>query len=59
MLIQPHTDVLASLALFQGLSDKQIKWLAERLRCKTFAAGTNIITVEQPGDVIFFIVSGT
>ena len=59
MLTRPHTDSLANLALFQGLNDKQLDWLAERLRCKTFAAGTNIITVEQPGEVIFFIVSGT
>jgi CRP/FNR family cyclic AMP-dependent transcriptional regulator len=59
MLTRPHTDALANLALFQGFSEKQIQWMAERLRCKTFAAGTNIITVEQPGDVIFFIVSGT
>ncbi len=59
MLAQPHTDALANLALFQGFSEKQITWMAERLHCKTFATGTNIITIEHPGDVIFFIVSGT
>lgn len=59
MSAHPQVDSLTGLTLFQGLSARELSWVAERLRCRTFAAGTNIITVEQPGDVIFFIVSGT
>ena len=33
--------------------------LRPHLRCKTFPPGTNVVMVEQPGEVLFIILSGT
>lgn len=59
MIVKPASPALEKLDLFQGLDPRQLDWLAERLHCKTFAAGSNIITAEQPGEVVFIILSGT
>lgn len=57
MSADPNT--IAEFALFRDLSADQIGWLAERLHQKTFAAGTNMLTAEQPGEVVYFILRGT
>lgn len=51
--------MLANVALFEGLSDKQWQTLSEQLHQKTYPGGTHIITAEQPGEVVFIILSGT
>jgi CRP/FNR family cyclic AMP-dependent transcriptional regulator len=50
---------LAHTALFTGLTDQQLERLRPHLRCRTFPSGTNVINVEQPGEVLFIIMSGT
>jgi len=50
---------ITELALFQGLTESQLLWLSDQLHYTTFPAGTNIITAEQPGEVVYFILSGT
>ncbi len=50
---------LAKLALFEGLTPKQLAWLEEHLHCRVFPANTNIILIEQPGEVVYVILSGT
>ncbi len=55
--IDPVT--LAQTDLFRGLSADQLRWLGPRLHRKTFAADTHIITAEQPGEIVYIIVSGT
>jgi CRP/FNR family cyclic AMP-dependent transcriptional regulator len=59
MFSHPSAETISKLALFGGLAGEQIAWLAERLRTRTFAAETNLITVEQPGEAVYFILSGT
>jgi len=59
MSVQPNPEAVEALPLFAGLEKPQLDWLARRLHCRRFPASTNIITAEQPGDVVFFILSGT
>ena len=59
MLSQPTPNTLEKIALFKGLEDRHLNWLVEHLHCKLFEAETNLITVGQPGDVVFFIIDGT
>ena len=55
----PDPSTLQNLALFAGLDERDIRWLAERLHSKTFPADTSIMTVEQPGEVVYIILTGT
>jgi CRP/FNR family cyclic AMP-dependent transcriptional regulator len=55
----PGLTDLAETALFAGLTFEQLETLRPSLRCKTFPAGTNVILVEQPGEVLFVILRGT
>ncbi len=59
MLSQPTPDTLEKITLFQGLEDRHINWFISHLHCNVFPAETNLITVEQPGDVVFIIINGT
>ncbi len=54
-----NPDLLTTLSLFRGLPPHQLTWLAGQLHHRTFAAGTNIMTAEQPGEVVYFVLSGT
>jgi len=55
--IDPQT--LAEISLFHGLPADRLKRLSEVLRKKTVPAGTNMITAEQPGEVVYVILEGT
>src|SRR4030088_1968121 len=57
--ITPDLDALAETALFSGLTPEQLELLRLHLRCKRFPAGTNVVSAEQPGEVVFLILSGT
>jgi CRP/FNR family cyclic AMP-dependent transcriptional regulator len=50
---------LAETSLFNGLPLGQLEELVRYMRCKTFAAGTHVLSAEQPGDVVFVILNGT
>lgn len=54
----PETNILAKVALFEGLNPKQWNRLNEYLYGRVFPAGTNIITAEQPGEVVYVILRG-
>jgi CRP/FNR family cyclic AMP-dependent transcriptional regulator len=54
-----HIEALSEIALFRGLTRGQLSTLNELLHHKTFAAGANILTAEQPGEAVYLIVSGT
>jgi CRP/FNR family cyclic AMP-dependent transcriptional regulator len=51
--------LLATLALFQGLTPDQLEVIATHLRRRTIPAGTLLITVEQPGEAAYLIEQGT
>jgi len=53
-----HED-LREIALLHGLPDAQLQELAGQLHGKSFPGDTTLMTVEQPGDVVYFIRSGT
>lgn len=59
MAMRTEPSILAGLFLFRGLPEKHLTWLAERSHTRTVPAGTHIITAEQPGEVVYFILSGT
>ncbi|MBN1428289.1 MAG: Crp/Fnr family transcriptional regulator [Anaerolineae bacterium] len=51
--------ILAELSLFRDLPKKQLDMLAGQVRCRVFQSGTNIMLSEQPGEVVYFVLSGT
>ena len=50
---------LGGMALFNGLTPDQMSRLGTLLRRQTFPANTNIISIEQPGEVVYIIQEGT
>jgi CRP/FNR family cyclic AMP-dependent transcriptional regulator len=52
-------NVLAEMPLFHDLTRQQLEWIGDLLRHATFPTGTNIISVEQPGEAAYIILSGT
>jgi CRP/FNR family cyclic AMP-dependent transcriptional regulator len=52
-------EVLAELPLFRGLAVEQLSKLSTFLQCKRYPAGTEIITVNQPGEIAYIIVDGS
>src|SRR5689334_17840962 len=49
----------SDLPLFRGLPPEYLERLATLLHRKTFPPGASLITVEQPGEVVYIILSGT
>ena len=45
--------------LFAGLSDDKLSRIKALLRHRSFPAGANIISIEQPGEVVYIILEGT
>ena len=52
-------SLLAEIQLFQGLTSAQLDWVAQRAHQRVFPAGTNVLTVEQPGEAVYIILNGT
>ncbi|HUP27816.1 MAG TPA: Crp/Fnr family transcriptional regulator [Chloroflexia bacterium] len=52
-------DQLGKILLFSGLSSAELIRINDLLHCRTVPAGTNIISVAQPGEVAYIILSGT
>jgi CRP/FNR family transcriptional regulator, cyclic AMP receptor protein len=59
MVMVADPIMLTGFSLFRNLSEKELARFAGRLHPKTFAPGTNIMTAEQPGEVVYFILSGS
>lgn len=55
----PDPNTLGNVTLFRGLTSEQLSWLNDRLHLKTYPAKSNIVTVEQPGEIIYVILDGT
>ena len=51
--------MIGDIELFRGLSAAQLSQVSGHLYCRTYPAGANIITVEQPGEVVYLIQNGT
>ena len=52
-------NILSDIKLFEGLSSAQLDWVAKHAHRRIFNAGTNVITIEQPGEAVFIILHGT
>jgi CRP/FNR family cyclic AMP-dependent transcriptional regulator len=51
--------VLNQVGLFEGLSTEDLNRLNLLLHKRSFATGLNIITVAQPGDLVYVLLDGT
>lgn len=52
-------NLLEDIPLFEGLAPADLNWLSARAHRRLFAAGTNILTAEQPGEAVYVILHGT
>jgi CRP/FNR family transcriptional regulator, cyclic AMP receptor protein len=52
-------NLLTDIQLFEGLTLAQLEWVAQRAHRRVFPAGTNVLTVEQPGEAVYIILHGT
>jgi CRP/FNR family cyclic AMP-dependent transcriptional regulator len=52
-------NLLADIQLFEGLTPDQLDWVAQRAHRRVFSAGTNVLTIEQPGEAVYIILHGT
>jgi len=59
MPIAEDAVALLEVSLFRGLTPQELDWVRRRVHLRTFAAGTTIMTAEQPGEVVYFILRGT
>lgn len=59
MVAVVEPTALAELPLFHGLPAERLRRLAEVLRKKAVPAGTNMITADQPGEVVYVLLEGT
>jgi len=50
---------LSRIDLFSNLPHTDLRQLSELLHRKTFSAGKSLMTVDQTGEVVYFILSGT
>jgi CRP/FNR family cyclic AMP-dependent transcriptional regulator len=55
----PDPSTLGEIPLFRGLTLEQLSRLNTLLHRKTFPAGTTIMTVDQPGEAVYVILTGT
>jgi CRP-like cAMP-binding protein len=59
MFVHIGVEQIAVLALFRGLTSVELAWVGERLHSRIFQTGTNVITIDQPGEVVYAILNGT
>ncbi len=59
MLTESERNLLHEVDLFDGLMPEQSAAISMLLQRKTFPAGTNLMLIEQPGEVVYIILSGT
>jgi CRP/FNR family cyclic AMP-dependent transcriptional regulator len=52
-------QLLAEIQLFAGLTADELDRVARRAHRRTFAAGTGVMTAEQPGEAVYIVLHGT
>lgn len=52
-------NLLSGIPLFEGLDAGQLGWVAHRSRRKLYPSQSNLLTAEQPGEVVYVILHGT
>jgi CRP/FNR family transcriptional regulator, cyclic AMP receptor protein len=59
MPVVPDPSTLSEFPLFRDLTTEQLTRLNDLLRRRTFPAGTNLASAEEPGEVVYLILNGT
>lgn len=59
MLTQEDRSQLTNIELFRGLTVDETELLCAELQHKTFPAASQILTTNQPGSAVYFLVRGT
>lgn len=54
-----NSSAIQQVDLFQGVTQEQLARIIGWLYCRTYPAGANLITAEQPGEVVYVILTGT
>ena len=52
-------NLLTHIPLFEDLAEPDLKQISTLMHRKTFPGGVNIITVAQPGDMVYILLEGT
>jgi CRP/FNR family cyclic AMP-dependent transcriptional regulator len=55
----PESSILSEVALFRGLPAEQLSKIETRLHRRTFPAGSNVITAEEPGETVYVVLEGS
>lgn len=55
----PDPSALSKVTLFRGLASEQLARLGTLLHHRSFPAGANVITAEQPGESAYVILTGS
>ena len=50
---------LSGIKLFEGMTPPQQDWVAQHVHRRDFEAGRNVMTIEQPGEAVFVLLSGS
>ena len=50
---------IEDVSLFRGLSKVELGWVSARLYCRRYPDSSMIITAQQPGEVVYIILSGS
>jgi len=59
MPVVSDPTTLSEFPLFRDLTIEQLTRLNDLLRRRTFPAGTNLASAEEPGEVVYLILNGT
>ncbi|MBN1146056.1 MAG: Crp/Fnr family transcriptional regulator [Anaerolineales bacterium] len=54
-----HPNTIRDVDLFRGLTQEQLNRVSGWLYCRAYPVDANIITAEQPGEVVYIVLSGT
>jgi len=52
-------NLLVDIKLLAGLTPSQLDWVAQQAHRRIFHAGSNVLTIEQPGEAVYVILHGT
>src|SRR6187402_3403933 len=52
-------SALARISIFEGLSCEQLARLSDLLHARVYPAGATVISMEQPGEAAYVVLSGT
>jgi CRP/FNR family cyclic AMP-dependent transcriptional regulator len=52
-------NILSDIKLFEGMTPAQLDWIAQRAHRRVFPTGSNLMTIDQPGEAVYVILHGT